>query len=309
MLGERDQPVHVPRQQATRRLAEVVLLSHSSLNSTNSIAAPAASRKKSRAVHRWLVLLLIVVSALLRAQASEQEPLAFDVASVKSADAFAPRPGRLGSINVVVTSGRLVARNATAKDLIRDAYSLDDYQVFGGPAWMFSARFDVEAKAPGNTNRAQMLLMLQMLLKDRFKLAAHRESKELAVYALVLDKNGPKFHALDAVEQACYPMCVEPAPLNHLRERDVPSLARYLTRLGMDKPVIDKTGLTGTFKIELDVQKIMGAAIENGGPPTNENIVRATVDAMHDELGLKLAPIKSRVDVLVIDHVEKPSSD
>jgi uncharacterized protein (TIGR03435 family) len=260
-------------------------------------------------MRRWLLLLLVAAPALLHGQAPDQKPLAFDVASIKPANAFAARPGRLGSVNVVVMPGRLVARNATVKDLVRDAYSVDDYQVFGGPAWMSSDRFDVEAKAAGNTNRDQLLLMLQRLLAERFKLKAHRDSKELPSYALVLVKSGPKFHALEAAEQACYPMCGEPAPLNRLRQRDVSSLARYLTRLGADRPVIDKTGLTGPFKIELDMQKIMGAAIERGGPPTNENIFRATVDAVQDELGLTLKFTKTPVDVLVIDHVEKPTPD
>jgi uncharacterized protein (TIGR03435 family) len=206
-----------------------------------------------------------------------------------------------------MTPGRLIARSASAKDLIRDAYSLDDYQVFGGPRWISSERFDVEAKGVGN--REQLLSMLKTLLKERLKFAAHHESKALDVYALVVDKGGPKFRALDASEQECYPMCREPAPLNRLRRRDVPSLARYLTRLGADKPVIDRTGLTGSFKIELDVQRIMGAAIESGGPPSNENIYRATVDAIQDELGLRLRSVRSPVDVLVIDHVEHPTLD
>jgi uncharacterized protein (TIGR03435 family) len=241
-------------------------------------------------------------------QAAAKAP-PFEVASIKLATPFAPRPGRLGSVNVVMTPGRLIARNANLKELIRDAYSLDDYQVFGGPTWMSSARFDVEARAVGNPNREQLLLMLQTLLRERCKLATHHESKELAIYALVLDENGPKFHPLEAAEQECYPMCREPAPLNRLRQRDVPSLARFLTRLGADKPVIDRTGLAGTFKIELDMQKIMAAALEGGGPPSNESIYLATVDAVEDELGLTLKSTKSPVDVLVVDHVERPSPD
>ena len=259
----------------------------------------------------WLLLFVFAAPVLLRgpAQAPDQKPLAFEVASIKLADSFSPRPGRLGSVNVAVTPGRVLARNANLKDLIRDAYSLDEYQVFGGPTWMSSTRFDVEARAIGNPDRQQLLLMLQRLLRERFKLAAHRDSRELSIYALVVDKGGAKFHPLDAAEQECYPMCREPAPINRLRQRDVPSLARYLTRLGADRPVIDRTGLTGTFKIELDMQQIMAAAMEGGGPPSNENIYRASVDAVQDELGLTLKATKSQVDVLVIDHVEKPTPD
>ena len=262
---------------------------------------------------RFALLTALVITTFV-VECFEQVPLAqkspaFEVASIKLADTFAARPGRLGSVNVAVTPGRLIARNASLTDLVRDAYSIDDWQVFGGPTWIASTRFNVEAKAVGNAPREQLLVMLQTLLTERFKLTTHHESKELAIYALVLDKSGPKFHPLDATEQECYPMCREPAPLNRLRQRDLPSLARYLTRLGSDKPVIDRTGLTGGFKIELDMQKIMAAALEGGGPPTNENIYRASVDAVQDELGLKLTPIRSAVDVLVIDRVERPTPD
>ena len=264
-----------------------------------------------RLVPERAILAAIVVTAsvaqLFGQVGPKQTAQTFEVASIKRADPFAGRPGRLGSVNVLMMPGRLIARNASPKDLIRDAYSLDDYQVFGGPTWISSERFDVEAKGVGN--REQLLLMLQTLLRDRLKLAAHHESKELSIYALVVDKDGPKFHILEAAEQECYPMCREAAPLNRLRQRDLPSLARYLTRLGAGKPVIDRTGLTGSFKIELDVQKIMGAALEGGGPPSNDNIYRATVDAMHDQLGLKLTSVRGPVDVLVIDHVERPTPD
>jgi uncharacterized protein (TIGR03435 family) len=268
-------------------------------------------------MRRWSGLLLMTMAAIVSvvrlagqvSQASDSRAPAFEVASVKLAAPFAPRPGRLGSVNVSITPGRLIARNANLKELIRDAYSLDDYQVVGGPTWLPSTRFDVEAKAAGTPNREQALLMLQRLLRERFKLAVHSDSRELPVYALVLDRGGPKFRPLAAAEQECYPMCREPAPLNRLRQRDVPSLARYLTRLGADRPVIDRTGLTGTFKIELDMQKIMAAAMDGGGPPSNDSIYRASVDAVQDELGLTLKATKSPVDVLVIDHVERPTPD
>jgi uncharacterized protein (TIGR03435 family) len=209
-----------------------------------------------------------------------------------------------------MTPDRLIARNATLKDLIRNAYSVDDYQVFGGPTWLSSARFDVEAKAVASTNSEQLLLMLQTSLKERFRLAAHRETKELTVYALVLDKNGPKFHALNATEQTCYPSCADHAsPLDRMRQRDLPSLARYLTRLGADRPVVDRTGLTGTFRIELDMQRIMAAAAQISAPPTNESVFQASVDAVQDQLGLKLTSTKAHVDVLVIDGAQKPTPD
>lgn len=244
---------------------------------------------------------------LLQAPASQPR---FEVASIKAADPAALRPGRLGSVQVVTSAGRLTARNAKLTELIKGAYALEDYQVSGGPAWIYSARFDVEAKSSERASRDQLLLMLRALLAGRFKLASHRETKELAVYALVAAKNGPKFRALNADEASCWPGCAaSPGKINHLRLRDLPSLATYLERLGSDRPVIDKTGLTGYFALDLDMAKIMEEAAQSGGPPTNGSIFDATVSAMQDELGLKLTPTKAPIEILVIDHAQKPSEN
>jgi uncharacterized protein (TIGR03435 family) len=206
--------------------------------------------------------------------------------------------------------GCITARNAKLTELIKGAYAVEDYQVSGGPAWIDSARFDVEAKSSDRANRDQLLLMLRTLLADRFKLAVHRETKELAVYALVVAKGGPKFHALNADETSCWPGCAaSPGKTNHLRQRDLPALATYLTRLGSDRPVIDKTGLTGYFALDLDMEKIMREAAQSGEPPTNGSIFEATVNDMQGELGLKLAPTKAPIEMLAIDHAEKPTEN
>jgi uncharacterized protein (TIGR03435 family) len=148
------------------------------------------------------------------------------------------------------------------------------------------------------------------MLAERFKLATHRETKELAVYALVVAKNGPKFHALKADEAPCWPACAgAPGKTDHLRQKDLAALAMFLTRLGSDKPVIDKTGLTGYFDLDLDMSKIIETAQSGGGPPTNESMFDAAVSAIQDELGLKLAPTKAPIEILVIDHAEKPSEN
>jgi uncharacterized protein (TIGR03435 family) len=172
----------------------------------------------------------------------------------------------LGPVPVVTSPGRLTARNAKLTELIKGAYGLEDYQASGGPAWIDSARFDVEAKSTDSANRDGLLLMLRTLLADRFKLTVHRLTKELAIYALAVAKNGPKFHALKAEEASCWPACAgSPGKMNHLRQRDLQSLATYLTRLGADKPVSDKTGLTGYFGLDPDISKIMEEAAQSGG--------------------------------------------
>jgi len=104
-------------------------------------------------MRRWLLPLVVVAAVMpLLAQTPEQKALAFEVASIKLAAPFAPRPGRLGSVNVMTTPGRLIARNANLKELIRDAYSLDDYQVIGGPTWLFIYTIRRRGKGSRNAN-------------------------------------------------------------------------------------------------------------------------------------------------------------
>ena len=149
--------------------------------------------------------------------------------------------------------------------------------------------------------------MLRDLLADRFQLAVHRETKDLAIYALELAKNGPKFHAFKPGAEAA------PGKLNHFHPPNLPFLARFLSHLGSDKPVIDNTGLTGDFDLDLDVGKIgQEAALlsgATGGPPTPESMFEATANAIPDQLGLKLVPTKAPVEILVVDRAEKPSEN
>jgi uncharacterized protein (TIGR03435 family) len=231
----------------------------------------------------------------------------FEVASIKAANPSAPRGGRLAAPPIDTRPGLLTARNASLKQLIRGAYTLENYQVSGGPEWIDSAGFDVEAKSTDGANREQLLLMLRALLADRFKLRFHREKKELAVYALVVAKGGPKFQALTAGADSV------PNKTDHMRLKDLPSLATFLTRLSSDEPVFDKTGLPGQFDLELDIGKIGEAASQGGeaaGPgEMRERMFEATVNAILDELGIKLVPTKTPIEIFVIDHAEKASAN
>lgn len=261
-------------------------------------------------VSRIVIGMLLFGTALSHGQTPAPHPH-FEVASVKASNPDAPRPGRLSAIQVATSSGRLSARNAKLTDLIKGAYALEDYQISGGPAWIADARFDVEAKSTDGANRDKLLSMLQTLLAERFKLATHRETKELSIYALVVAKSGPKFHALTPYEAQCWQGCVgSPAKTNHWREKELPSLATYLTRLGAERPVIDKTGLTGYFGLDFDMAKVMEEASQSvGGTPTNASIFDAMVNAVQDVLGLKLVLTKAPVEISVIDHAEKPSAN
>ena len=229
----------------------------------------------------------------------------FEVASIKLANPTAPRPGRMGA-HIYTSPVQLSALNATLKELVEGAYALENDQVTGGSGWIDSTRFDVQAKPASAATREQLLLMLRPLLADRFKLAFHRETKELPVYALVVAKGGPKFQKPKPWPESA------PRPVNHLGYNvDMAWLAKYLTRFGSDMPVIDKTGLAGNYDLDLDMEKISaGAATDAGGtPPSIGSVFQATVNAIEDQLGLKLVRTKAAVEVFVIDQAERPSQN
>ncbi len=245
------------------------------------------------------VALAVAAIAALGAQLPQ-----FEVVSIKPSDPSAAYPGRFAPVPVDTAPGRLTARNATLKDLIMAAYALEDYQVSGGPGWIISARFEVEAKPSASANSDQLLLMLRTLLADRFQLAVHHETRDVAIYALVVAKNGPKFQSSKpGVDRA-------PGRLNDFRPPNLPFLARFLTHLGSDKPVIDKTGLTGNFDLDLDMEKI-GAEASSlaGGTPHLDNMFEAATNAIQDGLGLKLVPTRAPVEILVVDRAERPSEN
>jgi uncharacterized protein (TIGR03435 family) len=247
---------------------------------------------------------LTMALAILSQANPQTPPVRFAVASIKPSDPAAPRGGRLAPPPIATRPGLLTARNATLKQLMEAAYSLGAYQISGGPGWIESARFDVDAKSDGPAAREALLGMLQSLLADRFRLAFHRETRDLAVFTLVVAKSGPKFHPATT---AAGP---RPRKVDRMAFPDLPSLAAYLTRLGADKPVLDRTGLKGAFDLELDLSGMAEEASRiAGGTPTNSAMFEATVNAVEDQLGLKLVPGKAPVEIFVIDRAEKAAAN
>ncbi len=248
------------------------------------------------------LLLLILTAAAPAAQAFQAKLDAapqFEAATIKPSNpAF--RLGRLFIFPVVTPPGRLMVENATLKDLIAGAWRLQSYQITGGPPWIGSARFDVEGKATGNATREQRLFMLRSLLTERFKLVLQRESKELAVYALEVGKKAKVRPLKDGEWNG-------PSPLNHMHFNDIPALAGFVMRMGSDRTVVDKTGLTGNLAIDLDMSKVQELAAQGhpDGPPANEAMYDALVATIEDTLGLKLVSKKATVDVFAIDHAEE----
>jgi uncharacterized protein (TIGR03435 family) len=263
---------------------------------------------------------LILVAAALFAQSAAHPQ--FEVASIKPSDAprfttsVRPMPG-----------GRLHAIGPL-KLLIRAAYSLQEFQVVGGPAWIDNDPFEIDAKAEGNPTREQVLEMLQPMLEERFHLKVHHESREMPVYALGIDKGGAK---LPAPKDTCTPFdptgplppitspacgrtaIVGGATAWQLRGAGVgiPELIQTLKNI-LDRTVLDRTGLTGTYDIHVEFTPdalAAGLAGMYGSPESPDQAPPSIITAIREQLGLRLESTKGPVDVLVIDHVERPTAN
>ena len=253
----------------------------------------------------WIRILAGAAAVALTASIPAAQAL-FDVASIKQADPTA-RPGRAAAAmgaRIAVTPGTISSRSATLQDLVAFAFGLQAYQIVGGPAWIDVERFEVQAKSATPVSKDRMLLMLQKLLIDRFGLHEHRETRQMQVYALTVAVSGKLAPSLRVEEQK--------SPLNRLGHGwDMPTLARFLTGSGAKLPVIDQTGLGGSFNLDLDVSKAAAATPVSDDAPSvdrlNENLFAGLVDLLERQCGLKLRRITAPIEVLVIDRAERPS--
>jgi uncharacterized protein (TIGR03435 family) len=212
--------------------------------------------------------------------------------------------------------GHFTAINATLKLLIRFAYGLPESRIVGGPGWLDSTKFDVEAKADealdahlkgmdGDAARLEKQKMLQALLADRFKLVAHMETRELPVYGLVVAKGGAKFLESKA----------EGTTIDGGRGKidvrggnnSVALLAEELAKQ-LDRVVIDQTGIQGRYNLSLRWAPDDGGSSMPGGSATAD-AGPSIFTAIQEQLGLKLESQKGPVQVLVIDKVEMPSEN
>jgi uncharacterized protein (TIGR03435 family) len=230
-----------------------------------------------------------VVFAALSPVLAQTQPV-FDVASVKATEPA--RNAQHWSSVDIPSPGYLVAENSSLDELIRFAYSLKEYQV-SGPIWLNDASesFDVRAKASPDTPKDQVRVMLQSLLKERFRLAAHRENKVLPIYELVVAKNGPKLKAADPAGRKG----TSSGGGNMTATRVTMSDFAYELSRDLKRPVFDKTGITGDFDFKLHYEQG-----EDSVSSTN-----AFLTAVQNTLGLRLESAKGPVEILVIDHIEK----
>jgi len=232
----------------------------------------------------------------------------FEAATIKPVKE--PNPNRM---NDREEGRRFTTHFTTLGDLILMAYAVDRQQVVGGPAWMTKDEYDVDAVAGEDVNfRNDLPGMLQKLLADRFQLTFHREQRELSVYALTVAKGGPKMKASDPNVPGNGASCERMGSCTY-RGEPLDHFARWMGFVVLDKPVSDKTGLTGKYDFTLnwtpDETQYTGMGIHVPQAVSNPNAPPELFTALQEQLGLKLEAHKTPAEVLVIDHVERPSEN
>jgi uncharacterized protein (TIGR03435 family) len=288
----------------------------------------------------WVMSMTLAAAIPTFSQVPGTAKPSFEVATIKRNTAV-----QGGSRQGDQPGGRFSATRVTLRSLIGFAKYPGGGNVLGGPSWMDSDLWDVEAKAAEgsvqprprlldlNATAGTIQLMVQSLLEDRFQLKVHSETRELPVYELTVAKGGPK---AKLAEDQSPPMMPEPGAPPPLPAGAVPrglmrmgrgdfedsaisidSLASALAALYLGRPVIDKTGLKGFYDIKL---RWMPDPASNAGPfqpgapiagpdtaadPSGLSILTA----IQEQLGLKLESAKGPVEMLVIDSVQKPSEN
>ena len=235
-------------------------------------------------------------------------PPAFDLADVHVSP-HVTNPYMRGG---VLRGSRYSVRTASMLDLISSAYGMDSSKVLGGPSWLDTDRFDIEAKAPANTPPETVKLMLRALLADRFSLRVHTDSKPVSVFVLSQGKGKPKLRESSDSDGSCRgePQNPQPGTIPYnvvsCRGRSMEQLAQDLHNMAgayITDTVVDKTGLMGKWDFELKwtARALLAAAGADG---------ISVFDAVDKQLGLKLEPQKLAVPVLIVDGVnQKPTGN
>ncbi len=250
---------------------------------------------------------------------------AFEVASIKLADPNAPIKGPVchgtnTPNQTPVGLGRCQFIGVTLKQLINTAYQMGnllqsqalDQTITGGPAWVSTEKFDIQAKAqdPEHTTREQFFPMIQSLLVDRFKLKFHRGTIDVSGYALMVAKSGSRLKAPSDPNEP-HRLGVSRGPEAGLQRlvgqmSGTNNLAQMLSNILLGQPVEDKTGITGPYDFTLTWAPGEG---ERGVPPSGSSAPTgpSLFTALQEQLGLRLEPQKVSVQTFIIDSAEKPT--
>ena len=237
---------------------------------------------------------------------SDKKRLTFDVVSIK--------PHKSGDdptmMPLGLTTGRYIATNAHLRQLIVAAYvdsvfALQGAEVSGLRGWAATDGFDVQAQTEAGftPTKQQTMEMLQAMLEDRFKLRIRREPKSMPIYALVVDTGGVKLKENQTLDGPVGGPSARPPGAGHIRANSIAMLVMVLTG-SAGRKVVDKTGLTGLYRIALDFTPDPlppGVEFDPGLP--------SLFTALREQLGLRLVPETGQVDTFVVESVQRPSEN
>lgn len=251
-------------------------------------------------MRRTLAFTIMVLAAgATRGQSNPKQQ--FEVVSIR------PHPaGPVTMSSNAITGATYRALAIHLVDVIEDAYGIERLQVSGGPGWVTSDRFDIEAKAEGDATltieRARP--MLKAMLAERFKLKVRRETRDVPAFDLVVLKNGPKFKE-NTDPTLAHPGLITSADRSGVHVKATKgTMARLISQLSLNagRPVLDKTGLAGGYDFTLDW------AAENS-PAALDGSAATLFTALQEQLGLKLEPSRTMQEMVVIESAEKPSGN
>ncbi len=236
----------------------------------------------------------------------------FDVATIK------PNPSGATSMQQLTTNGHnFVIRNGSLGDMMAFAYNVQMKQVVGSPSWINEDRYDVAATQDqeGLASDKQLRAMLRKMLEERFKLTIHHDKRELPAFVLTVGKTGQKLTP-SQIKGPLPGMGFRPTAgglMLRINNGTMTDFCSFLQSAVLDRPVVDQTAVTGRF--DFGVTFTPDDSQFNGHPPKQPPATDTTeiapnlFEAIQQQLGLKLSAEKAQVDVIAIDHVEKPSAN
>jgi uncharacterized protein (TIGR03435 family) len=237
---------------------------------------------------------------------------AFDVATIKPGT-----PGRQGKL--IGFQGRhFRTMNFNVNDLISFAYGLHAKQIIGAPAWLGEDLFDIDGvpDTEGEPSEKQQQIMVRKLLADRFKLTFHHEQRELSVFVLTVVKGGPKLTKSQSGPNDPNGFFFTKLGALNVQNMTMAEFCIWFQGSVLDRPMVDRTGLTDRYDFKLNwtpdesqFAQFRGAGATVAPPVDDPNAPPSLYTAIQEQLKLKLEPMKTDDDVIVIDHIDKPSPD
>ena len=246
---------------------------------------------------RRIIVLIAMIAVNSIAVLGQSTVSKFEIASVKlrtvkppPGSSFGPAPG-----------GRFNAIGINVATMIIYAYDVKLYQISGATEWMYAEAYDIAAKAPTESTLTieQVRPMLQALLADRFALKFHPGTKEMQVYALKIGKKGPKVKLSSPAATPSVNYRMGALSQMNFAKTSLPQFARALSNFA-DRPVIDRTNLKGNYDVKLEW---------NSDDAQPDSRAPGLFTAIQEQLGLKLEAQKGPVEMMLIDHAERPSEN